>query len=161
MNEETELWAAYKAQQKLERAERRASAEQQLKDRGINYTVHNGGAHIVIEEGGAIFDYWPGNTRWRMRPQKSDFGVGKLFAAIAQRRVVSQDFSKLEERVIAQMVDAGKLVSKPFRGNPKDLKLRPSAPAQYPCTNTGRAPETDEAFVERMTRAFPHLGEEA
>ena len=123
MNEETELWAAYKAQQKRERAARRARAEQQLKDRGINYTVHNGGAHIAIEEGGAIFDYWPGNTRWRMRPQKSDFGVGKLFAAIAQRRAVAQDLKE----------------------NECGLRLGLT--------------EEDEAFVERMTRAFPHLGE--
>lgn len=135
MNEETELWAAYKAHQKRERAERRASAEQHLKDRGINYTVHNDGAHIVIEEGGAIFDYWPGNTRWRMRPQKSQFGVHKLLAAITQRRVlqadleafsrgeqplVSRDFSKLERHVLAYT-------------------------------------EGPEAFVERMTRAYPHL----
>jgi hypothetical protein len=143
MNEETELWAAYKEQQKQERAKRRASAEQHLKERGINYTVHNDGAHIVIEEGGAIFDYWPGNARWRMRPYRSDFGEQQLFAAISQRRLVSQDFSKLEQRVLAQMVDAGKLTSEPFKGDPYALKLR--------------APETDEAFVERMTRAFPHL----
>ena len=137
MSESSEDWAAYKAQQKLERAQRRASGEQQLKNRGIKYTVHNDGAHIVIEEGGAIFDYWPGNTRWRMRPYRSDFGVDKLIAAINQRRLVSQDLSKLEERVIA---------------------AHPALGAPYGAT-TGRAPETDEAFVERMTRAFPHLGE--
>jgi hypothetical protein len=56
------------------------------------------------------------------------------------------DFVKLEERVFAQMVDAGTLASHP-------------GPLQHRGTTTGRAPESDEAFVERMTRAFPHLGE--
>jgi len=119
MSESSEDWAAYKAQQKLERAERRATAERQLQRTDIKYTVHNDGAHIVIEEGGAIFDYWPGNTRWRMRPYRSDFGVDKLFAAIVQRRQVAADFEAKRARH-----------------------------------------QEDEAFVERMTRAFPHLGEE-
>lgn len=124
MNEVTEDWAAYKEHQKQERAKRRANAEKQLRERKLNYTVHNDGAHIVIEEGGAIFDYWPGNTRWRMRPERSQFGVDKLFRAISQRRLVAMDFSKLEQRVLAHEM-------------------------------------TDEAFVERMTRAFPHLKGEA
>lgn len=132
MNEDTELWAAYKEQQKQERAKRRASAEQQLKDRGVNYTVHNEGAHIVIEEGGATFDFWPGSTRWRMRPQRSDFGVHKLFQAITQRRLVSMDFSKLEERVIAHMgVD--------------------EALDHYGTL----------AYVDKMEKAYPHLKGEA
>lgn len=153
---------------KQERAERRAAAEARLV--GLNYSVHNDGAHIVIWEGGAIFDFWPGTDRWRMRDHKGQFGVDKLLAAIRQRKVVQMDLSKIEGRVIAQMADAGKLVSKPFRGNPKDLKLRPSAPAQYPCTNTGRivdntppwqdlptTPEADEAYVDKMEKAYPHL----
>lgn len=118
MNEETELGAAYKEQQKQERAKRRAQAEQQLKDRGINYTVHNDGAHIVIEEGGATFDFWPGTVRWRMRPHKSQYGVPKLLSAITQRRLIAADFAEKRE-------------------------------------------QEENAFVERMTRAFPHLKGEA
>lgn len=157
MNEETELWAAYKEQQKLERAERRALAEQQLKDRGINYTVHNGGAHIVIEEGGAIFDYWPGNTRWRMRPQKSDFGVGKLFQAIAQRRVVARELSAMEaSAVVHEKIPQRYNPNGPF-GNIAGI-FKYQAPVSESVVKP--ADETDEAFVERMTRAFPHLGEE-
>jgi hypothetical protein len=151
MNDVTEDWAAYKAQQKLARADRRASAEQQLKNRGINYTMHNGGAHIVIKEGGAIFDYWPGNTRWRMRPGKSQFGEHKLFAAIRERRLLSADFSKLEERVLAyEKIPQRYDPNGPFGNIAGVFK-----------TTTGRAPETDEAIVERMTRAYPHLKGEA
>lgn len=50
------------------------------------------------------------------------------------------DFSKLELRVAAML---------------------PAHAAPYGAT-TGRTPETDEAFVERMERAYPHIkGEEA
>lgn len=187
---------------KQERAERRASAERRLE--GLNYSVHNDGAHIVIWEGGAIFDYWPGTDRWRMRDHKGQFGVEKMLAAIHERKLVAMDLSKIEERVMAQMVDAGKLASKPFSGDPKDLRLQyhgerrsqrygtgmclqtipkndpvhvttgalfnPSAPAKYPCPNTLRLSnstppwqdlpvqmESDEEYVERMERAYPHL----
>ena len=136
---------------KQERAERRAAAEAKLQ--GLNYSVHNDGAHIVIWEGGAIFDFWPGTDRWRMRNNKGQFGVEKMLAAIRQRKVVALDLSKIEARVVAQLVDAGKLASEPFSGDPTTLRTQRVPPWQdLPST-----PEEDEAYVDKMTTAYPHL----
>lgn len=120
MSDTIDDYKALAEMRKQERAERRAAAEAKLQ--GLNYSVHNEGAHIVIWEGGAIFDFWPGTDRWRMRDHKGQFGVHKLLAAIRERKIVAMDLSKIEERVIAQLVDAGKLVSEPFSGDPSTLR---------------------------------------
>jgi hypothetical protein len=124
MSDTIEDYAAMRRHCQEENAKRRVQGEAVLKAAGVSYTAYNNGQHIVIEAGGGVFDYWPSTGRWRMRPRKGQFGVDKLLAAIAQRRLVSQDFSKLEQRAIAHGMA--------YTHGP-------------------------EAFIERMTRAYPHL----
>lgn len=108
---------------------------------GLNYSVHNDGAHIVIWEGGAIFDFWPGTDRWRMRNFRSEEGVDKLLAAIRERRLVAADV-----RVLTGMP---KVAEKGI-----DLQSRPSVP---PWQDLPSTPEEDEAYVDKTTTAYPHL----
>lgn len=38
-----------------------------LDSKGVNYVTHNGGAHLMISEAGAIIDYWPSTGLWICR----------------------------------------------------------------------------------------------
>jgi len=158
---------------KQERAERRAAAEARLV--GLNYSVHNDGAHIVIWEGGAIFDFWPGTDRWRMRNHKGQFGVEKMLAAIRERKIVAMDLSKIEARVVAHHFGERRT----FKGGAAALHNIPRGMEAYRTvgalckpygTTTGRIvtnvppwqelPSTtdeDKAFAARMEKAYPHL----
>lgn len=181
MSDTIDDYKALAEMRKQERAERRAAAEAKLQ--GLNYSVHNDGAHIVIWEGGAIFDFWPGTDRWRMRNFKGQFGVDNLLAAIRQRKIVALDLSKIEARVVAQMVDAGTLASKPFSGDPSTLRVMIGMtetcgkPLDLQYRGTGREqptcgtfqalvppwedipsnPDEDKAYVDGMEKAYPHL----
>lgn len=151
---------------KQERAARRAAAEAKLQ--GLNYSVHNGGAHIVIWEGGAIFDYWPGTDRWRMRNFRSEEGVEKMLAAIRERKIITMDLSKIEERVVAMMPAHAHPYG--LQQTPKDDPFLVTTGALFKGSPTGRivdntppwqelpsTPEEDEAYVDKMEKAYPHL----
>lgn len=43
------------------RAEHRKKAPMILTNAGVRYFVHNGGAHLVVEE---RIDFWPGTGKW-------------------------------------------------------------------------------------------------
>ena len=131
MSDTIDDYKALAEMRKQERAARRASAELRLKNAGLTYTVHNDGAHIVIPVAGAIFDYWPGTERWRMRDHRGQFGFDKMLAAIRQRPCVAED------------LDRAKWLT------------------QERWKNILSIPEEDKDYVDKMEKAYPHLkGEE-
>ena len=95
MSDTIDDYRALKQFRQAAAATKRAAAEALLTSQGVAYTVHNNGAHIVIEEGGATFDYWPGTERWRMRPRRGLFGVQTLLAAVRERKQVNRDLDSL------------------------------------------------------------------
>ena len=62
-----------------ERAQNRANAPGVLSNHRINFTVRNGGAHIVIEDAKTV-DYWPGPQLWiwRGQPDHRRYGLESL-----------------------------------------------------------------------------------
>lgn len=48
----------------LKRKANRASSAEILASRGIAFTSHNVGAHLVVQHAGRTFDFWPGTGKW-------------------------------------------------------------------------------------------------
>ncbi len=79
----SEVYHEMNQQRKLRRYNRTVIAPSILTENNIIFTVHNGGAHIVI---GKKIDFWPGTTRWYVRETKhTRFGIGKLIKFINKR----------------------------------------------------------------------------
>lgn len=65
----------------------RQEAKHQRKDEAIrlftlhkvNYTVHNNGAHFIVEGPNCYIDFWPGTGRWIPRnTSELNFGIVNL-----------------------------------------------------------------------------------
>ena len=78
-----------KKQDQERRAALRQSAPALLMKKGINFTSHNGGSHLVIDENPPI-DFWPGTERWRTRNGKDGFGVQALLSFIEEERALKE-----------------------------------------------------------------------
>lgn len=50
--------------QQEKKAQRRHTAPEQLKEQGIPFTEHNGGAHLRVLGPAGIIDFWPGPAKW-------------------------------------------------------------------------------------------------
>ena len=54
-----------------------------LKERGVAFSEHNGGAHLVVQGLHGFIDYWPGTGKWVCRvSRKSGFGSETLIRYI-------------------------------------------------------------------------------
>lgn len=60
------------------RAGNRESSAEILKRAGVDFTVHNRGAHLIVRHGGIRVDFWPGTGKWSSRGGRNDRGVFKL-----------------------------------------------------------------------------------
>lgn len=61
------------------RANNRRESARILAEEGINYSLHNDGAHIVVDHNGRQIDFWPGTGLWIDRHwQKRRRGVRPL-----------------------------------------------------------------------------------
>lgn len=66
------------------RAGNRENSPKLLDAAGIAYTVHNGGAHLIVRHVGITVDFWPGTGMWTPRKgspkprQKEPRGVRPL-----------------------------------------------------------------------------------
>lgn len=119
MSDTMDYFRDLKHYRRTEAATKRAAAEALLTSQGISYTVHNNGAHIVIEEGGATFDYWPGTERWRMRPRRGQLGVQKLLVAVRERKQVNRDLDSLGRANDAAYVAAMERAYPHLKGEPQ------------------------------------------
>jgi hypothetical protein len=78
-------WAAYKAARQQKRRENMASSTAELQARGIPFTSHNGGVHLVVA---GAWDFWPSTGLWISRQagpngkKREGRGVLKLIARI-------------------------------------------------------------------------------
>lgn len=76
MNETTEIWAEWKKEKQTARAQRRESAPDVLRAKGIFFISHNNGAHLAVETPMGVVDFWPGTTRWATRQPTGLKGFG-------------------------------------------------------------------------------------
>lgn len=81
-----ELWEDYRSiekDQQEQRAIKRNSAPEQLKNAGVKFESKNEGAHLIIRHKGQVIDFWPGTERWKPQGFKRNFGINKLLSFIA------------------------------------------------------------------------------
>jgi hypothetical protein len=83
MSDMIDMYRDMKQIDKERRAESRESAPDQLRAHGIQFTEHNGGAHLIILKGIVTVDYWPGTGKWISR-SKGCMGGGRGFAELAE-----------------------------------------------------------------------------
>lgn len=67
MGELGEVWREVKKQAAEKRASNRASSLERLKIAGIEFKVHNNGAHLVVYGPRGVVDFWPGTGRYIIR----------------------------------------------------------------------------------------------
>lgn len=53
----------------------------------VLYTIHNNGAHLIVEGWIELVDFWPGTGRWIARNGKRGWGVKSLVELIATETV--------------------------------------------------------------------------
>lgn len=58
---------ALKKERQAKRAQNRESSPAVLRAAGVDFTEHNGGAHLVVSHGGVTADFWPGTGLWKFR----------------------------------------------------------------------------------------------
>jgi len=71
-----ELFRLKEEKSKAKRASNRNSTPDLLRDRGISFTSHNSGAHIIIKHNERVFDLWPGTGKWIERAGNYASGRG-------------------------------------------------------------------------------------
>ena len=69
------------------RSESRESSAEYLLERGIQFTEHNGGAHLIVEGKDCFIDFWPGTGKWNSRCGTKGFGVRNLVTFIGEPSV--------------------------------------------------------------------------
>lgn len=78
MTDDTTLdhYAALRERSKEKKKNNRDHAPTVLQAEGIAFTVHNGGAHLVVIADGLIYDLWPGTGKWSRRKSGGLVGRG-------------------------------------------------------------------------------------
>ena len=71
MGDMAEMWEAYAERSKAKRASNRENSARKLYTLGIEYTIYNMGAHLVVKCGNGLIDFWPGTGKWIVRGQKN------------------------------------------------------------------------------------------
>ena len=81
MSEIGDMWKEDRILKQGASAQRRLQATIELEKKGIRFTVHNGGAHLIVEGlFGGYIDFWPGTGKWKVRESTHDgSSVGSLF----------------------------------------------------------------------------------
>ncbi len=90
---------------KLKRASNRESSAGVLMDRGISFTAHNKGAHLIVEAVlcGAVFDFWPGTGKFIRRGNgETGRGVFNLIKKI--KALESNEADALETDADREMI---------------------------------------------------------
>jgi len=67
MGDMAEVWEGYAERSKVKRAKNREQSERILTQFKVPHSVHNHGAHIIIECAGQMIDFWPGTGKWIIR----------------------------------------------------------------------------------------------
>lgn len=64
MSEMAEVFSGLKKHNQEKRAANRDASARILAEEGINFRSNNGGAHLIVEQNGLVFDFWPGTGKW-------------------------------------------------------------------------------------------------
>lgn len=92
MSEIGELFSGWKELSQQKRASNRVSSAALLTSAGIPFESKNNGAHLVVQVGQAIADFWPGTGLWSIRGTgKQSRGVRKLISALKRTAPVAQE----------------------------------------------------------------------
>ena len=67
MMSDSEMWKIHHADRRDKRANNRDASARLLRDVGIVFTEHNGGAHLVVRKDKKTVDFWPGTGKWTVR----------------------------------------------------------------------------------------------
>lgn len=78
-----EYWRDVKQWRQEKRAFNREESRKLLERGGIQHTVHNDGAHLIVSHNSYKVDFWPGTGRWTIRGAgRSGRGVLNMLDAI-------------------------------------------------------------------------------
>lgn len=86
MSDFVEDMKALDAVKKSHSAQMRENVPKELRRLGINFSSHNGGAHLIVETKYGFVDYWPGTGKWKSRNVGSGQGLEGLLAYIGIER---------------------------------------------------------------------------
>lgn len=67
MGDMGEVWEGYAERSKLKRASNREQSARTLTQFKVPFTTHNYGAHLIVQCGEQIIDFWPGTGKWIVR----------------------------------------------------------------------------------------------
>lgn len=67
MSEMGEDFAAWNKVKQAKRADNRKRSADLLALKGVRFTMHNAGAHLIIQADGYLVDFWPGTGKWATR----------------------------------------------------------------------------------------------
>lgn len=81
-SEDGEMWREFKKYKQGCRTQRRENAPDQLRAKGIVFTEHNNGAHLILDTEMGFVDFWPGTTKWKFRSGESGYGLAKLLGRL-------------------------------------------------------------------------------
>lgn len=84
-----ELGELFKAKHEasiIKRASNRESSAELLIANGIQYSSHNGSAHLIVEGPTCPIDFWPGTGKWISRDKTKGFGVFALIKYIKENK---------------------------------------------------------------------------
>lgn len=65
---------------KVRRGNNRTSSIELLKKYKLNYTEHNGGAHIIITHNEQTIDFWAGTGKFKVRGGITSRGIFRLLS---------------------------------------------------------------------------------
>lgn len=101
MSDTIDDYRALKKFRQAEAATKRAEAPDWLRRLNVDFTEHNGGAHIVItfSRTKRRVDYWPGTDCWMEPGQRARHGLQQLEKRLCVLR--DEDYANLELRVLA------------------------------------------------------------
>jgi hypothetical protein len=87
MSDMAEIFSGWREHKQAKRASNTVQSTQALIDAGIPFESHNAGAHIVIKQGSAVYDFWPSTGLWWQRATKIKHrGVFRMIQAINAER---------------------------------------------------------------------------
>lgn len=78
VNEDTEMWKAYRKVGQEKRASNRESCKDILDAKGVMYERKNEGAHLIVSGKLGKIDYWPGTGKFIARNGKQGRGIVNL-----------------------------------------------------------------------------------
>jgi hypothetical protein len=86
MGDMGEGWAEWRQAKQEKKRSNMAYSTRQLREAGIEFTMHNSGIHLVLKKGENTIDFWPSTGLWWVRgAQKKCRGITRLITYMKRR----------------------------------------------------------------------------